>query len=116
MGGVDVVAAQRHPKQRLILRQQPCGVARKEEFVRRGAQFVRVGNGEEFDIRQAKIAQRITGSPPRMPPSGHRPQLLPGKDFNRRFRLIHKLYCVVPLQGCHDLSRDCAWSGACGKR
>ncbi len=31
-------------------------------------------------------------------------------------QLIHKLYCVVPLQGCHDLSRDCAWSGACGKR
>jgi hypothetical protein len=116
MGGVDVVAAQRHPKQRFVLRQQPRGIPRKQESVRRGAQFVRVGNGEEFDIGQAKIAQRIAGSPPRMAPSGHRPQLLPGKDFNRRFRLIHKLYCVVPLQGCHDLSRDCACSGACGKR
>ncbi|SSM38840.1 Uncharacterised protein [Klebsiella pneumoniae] len=97
MGGVDVVAAQRHPKQRLILRQQPCGVARKEEFVRRGAQFIRVGNGEKFDIGQAKIAQRIAGSPPRMAPTGHRPQLLVGKGLNGRFRLIHKLYGVVPL-------------------
>ena len=116
MSGLDVVAAQRHPKQRFVLRQQPLGIPRKQEPVRRGAQFVRVGNGEEFDIGQAKIAQRIAGSPPRMSPSGHRPQLLVGKGLNGRFRLIHKLYCVVPLQGCHDLSRDCACSGACGKR
>ena len=95
MGGVDVVAAQRHPKQRLILRQQPCGVRAKEEFVRRSAQFIRVGN-EKSDIGQAKIAQRIAGSPPRMPPTGHRPQLLVGKGLNGRFRLIHKLYWGGP--------------------
>ncbi|MFX3122833.1 hypothetical protein V6095_02865, partial [Klebsiella pneumoniae] len=29
--------------------------------------------------------------------AGQQLRAVAGKDFNRRFRLIHKLYCVVPL-------------------
>jgi uncharacterized Zn finger protein len=79
MGGVDVVAAQRDAKQRFVLRQQPRGIPREQKSVRRGAQFVRVGNGEEFDIGQAKIAQRIAGSPPRMAPAAAARSCCPAK-------------------------------------